>query len=169
MLMFRDPKSLGLEAAFVMIAAPPEKTFYYRREHKRVIESRVLNEHRLRRISGPLIYGVTDCEGVLRYVGKWVTPTSLYARWFRHDTVHHQTSSRTFYLQELDAGRAPLTVWSASAAELRVLLPQLIAMNDTQLIENLEGLWVQRWGSQMWNKKRPPVAAGFHDGEYWRR
>ncbi|MDM0025916.1 GIY-YIG nuclease family protein [Variovorax saccharolyticus] len=168
MKLFTDPAALGLEQTFVMTTAPAHKTFYYRREHKRVIESRVLSEWRLRGVAGPLIYAVTDCDGVLRYVGKWVSATPLYARWFRHSLVHHQTSSRTFYLRELDAGRTPLTVWSLSASELRQRFLVQPNMTDTQLIENLEGLWIQRWGGQLWNKHRPPVAATFSDGEYWK-
>lgn len=167
MKLFTNPAALGLEQAFVMTGAPVDKTFYYRQEHKRVIESRVLNERRLRGVAGPLIYAVTDCDGVLRYVGKWVSATPLFARWFRHDVVHHQTSSRTHYLRELDAGRSPLTVWSLSASELRHRIPAQHHMTDTQLIENLEGLWIRRWGGQLWNKQRPSVATGFSDGEYW--
>lgn len=168
MTAFCSPDRLGLERAFVMTAAPPGKTFFYRQEHKRVIESCVIDDRRLRSLAGPLIYAVTDSAGAMRYVGKWVSTTPLYARWFRHDVVHHQTSSRTFYLSELDAGRAPLTVWSLSATELRHRIPAQPLMTDVQLIENLEGLWIQRWGPQLWNKQRPPVAPGFSDGDYWK-
>jgi hypothetical protein len=64
---------LALEPAFEMVLAPAHKTFFYRGEYKRVIEPRVLNDHRLRRIAGPLLYCVSDSGGVLRYVGKWVS------------------------------------------------------------------------------------------------
>jgi hypothetical protein len=128
----------------------------------------VLDERRLRSVAGPLIYAVSDCDGAMRYVGKWVSATPLYARWFRHDVVHHQTSSRTFYLRELDAGRGPLTVWPLSAPELRQLLPPHDGLSDTRLVENIEGLWIERWGSQLWNRQRPPYDNTFHDGDFWR-
>lgn len=165
--MFADIRALGMEPAFEMIAAPANKTFYYRSEYKRIIEPRVLNDNRLRHVIGPLVYAVADHCGTLRYVGKWVSPTALYARWFRHDHIHHQTSSRRHYLEELDQGRSPLIVWSASARELRPRLPAS-DLGDYALAEALEGLWVERWRSQLWNKNRPPYPAGFSDGEYWK-
>jgi hypothetical protein len=77
--MFCDLQALALEPAFEMVLAPAHKTFFYRGEYKRVIEPRVLNDHRLRRIAGPLLYCVSDSGGVLRYVGKWVSEsTSTY-------------------------------------------------------------------------------------------
>jgi hypothetical protein len=166
--MFSDIRALGMEPVFEMIAAPADKTFFYRREHKRVIEPRVLDERRLRGVPGPLVYGVTDHSGVLRYIGKWVSPTPLYARWFRHEHIHHQTSSRRHYLEELDHGRSPLMVWSASARELRSRLPSS-DLTDYSLAEALEGLWVARWRPQLWNKNRPPYPERFTDGEYWRK
>ena len=165
--MFADIRVLGMEPVFEMITAPADKTFFYRREHKRVIEPRILDDNRLRRVAGPLLYGVADHSGVLRYVGKWVSPTPLYARWFRHEHIHHQTSSRRHYLEELDQGRAPLVVWSASVRELRPRLPQS-DLSDYQLTEALEALWVSRWRSQLWNKNCPACPAGFTDGEYWK-
>jgi len=165
-----SPVNLGLHPAFRMVRAPLGKTFFYRGEHKRVIETEIIDGQRLRRIPGPLIYAVTDQSGAIRYIGKWVSPTPLYARWFRHETVHHHKQSRDCYLAELDAGRGPLTVWSASASELRRLLPSAVSLLDHELVVALEGLWVRRWRSQLqWNyqtPKEPP--AGFDDGEYWR-
>ncbi len=166
--MFSDIQALGMQPVFEMIAAPANKTFFYRGENKRVIESRILDEYRLRRVAGPLLYCVADQSGVLRYVGKWVTETPLYARWFRHDHIHHQTSSRRHYLDELDNGRGPLVVWSASASELRPRIPSQ-SLSNYDLAEALEGLWITRWRSQLWNKSLPSFPAAFTDGEYWRR
>lgn len=165
--MFTDIRALGMEPVFEMVSAPANKTFFYRREHKRVIAPRVLDDYRLRGVVGPLVYAVADYRGTLRYVGKWVSTTALYARWFRHGHIHHQASSRRHYLEELDQGRSPLIVWSASARELRSRLPAT-DLSDYALAEALEGLWVTRWRSQLWNKNCPPYPAGFSDGEYWK-
>jgi hypothetical protein len=166
--MFCHTHTLGLEAAFDMVAAPQGRTFFYRNMDKRVIEAKVLSEHRLHSVKGPLVYGVTDSVGVLRYVGKWVSKTPLYARWFRHEFLHHQSSSRAYYLIELDRGRGPLRVWSASVAELRPRLGSAGGRSDTELAEALEALWITRWKPQLWNRQTPTVPAGFTDGEYWR-
>ena len=165
-----EPQRLGLHRAFEMIAAPVGKTFFYRNEHKRVIEPGWRDEHRLRRISGPLLYAVTDSKGFVRYIGKWVSETPLYARWFRHDHIHHQTSSRKKFLAELDAGRTPLTVWSASARELRQhrLPAESLCLSDKALVENLEALWIFRWRSDLWNKSCPAISPDFSDGNYWK-
>lgn len=168
--MFSDPKRLGLHRAFQMIGAPIGRTFFYRNEHKRVIEPGWKDFQRLHNVEGPLIYAVTDFKGVVRYFGKWVSETPLYARWFRHDHIHHQTSSRKQFISELDAGRGPLTVWSASARELRQLplTSNSLRLSDRQLVENLEALWIIRWRAQLWNKACPPIIPEFSDGEYWR-
>jgi hypothetical protein len=166
--MFSDIHALGLEPAFEMVEAPIDRTFFYRSEHKRIIQPRVLNEVRLRRVAGPLIYCVADHQGILRYVGKWVSETPLYARWFRHEHIHHQTSSRRHYLEEIDAGRSPLVVWSASASELRSHTPPT-ELTNYAFVEALEGLWVSRWRSQLWNKNRPSFPLTFTDGEYWKK
>lgn len=166
--MSRHAQALRLEPAFDMIAAPLGRTFFYRNENKRVIEAKVLNERRLRSIRGPLVYAVTEPGGELKYVGKWVSETPLYARWFRREHLHHQTSSRTHYLAELDAGRGPLRVWSASAAELRPFIGRAAERSDVALAAALEALWIQRWKAQLWNKQEPAVPPGFTDGEYWR-
>lgn len=159
MTIFYNVRALGLEPAFEMVSGPPGRTFFYRQEHKRVIEPRVVDEHRLRRVPGPLLYVVTDSAGALRYVGKWVSSTPLFARWFRHEHIHHQTSSRTRYLAELDEGRSPLLVWSLSTAELRPRLPRT-ELNHYDLAEAMEALWISRWKPQLWNKNRPAVPAG---------
>lgn len=166
---FRKPQYLGMQRSFEMIAAPRGKTFRYRNEDKRIIEPGWRDEHRLRKIMGPLIYAVTDSEGVVRYFGKWVSQTPLYARWFRHDRIHHQTSSRKKFIEALDAGKSPLTVWSAAAGELRRLpMPKETSeFDDQRFIENLEALWIQRWRSQLWNKQVPSLNPGFSDGNFW--
>jgi hypothetical protein len=163
-----SPRELGLVATFEMIAAPAGKTFFYRKEHKRVIDARVLDSARLHDVRGPLIYGVTDHRGDLRYVGKWVSLTPLYARWFRREHVHHQASSRGFYLDELDAGRGPLTVWSSSAVELRDRIALARGLTNVALVDAVEALWIRRWREQLWNRKLPAVPPGFSDGEYWK-
>lgn len=165
--MFKDITALGMEPAFEMISAPVGETFHYRSEHKRVILPRVVSEFRLRRVAGPLIYVVADHSGALRYVGKWVSETPLYARWFRHEHIHHQTSSRRHYIQELDSGRGPLVVWSASASELREKVPKSL-LADAAFVEAIEGLWITRWKQQLWNKNSVSYPIGFTDGEYWR-
>lgn len=149
-----------------MTTAPTGRTFFYRNEHKRVIEAHVLNEHRLHTIRGPLVYGVTDPAGVHRYVGKWVSETPLYSGWFRREHLHHQTSSRTVYLRELDAGRGPLCVWSASAAELRPFLGSSVPASNIALAAALEALWIRRWKLQLWNVNMPALRSACDDGEY---
>lgn len=167
---FCEPKRLGLHRSFEMVAAPSAKTFYYRDEQKRVIEPGWRDEHRLRQVNGPLIYAVTDSCSVVRYIGKWVSKTPLYARWFRRNHIHHQTSSRKRFIAELDAGRTPLTVWSASAVEIREqpIPRETQNLSERRLVENLEGLWIARWRKQLWNIQEPLVAPEFFDGEYWR-
>ncbi|NOQ50484.1 MAG: hypothetical protein GQ557_02305 [Mycoplasmataceae bacterium] len=169
--MFGEPEKLGLKKSFEMVDAPKGKTFHYRNEDKRVIEPGWCNEHRLRNIKGPLIYAVTDNSGIIRYVGKWVSDTPLYQRWFRRKHIHHQTSSRNIYISELDQGKKPLTVWSASAVELKKLpLPDAtLTMSNRDLVQNLEALWIQRWKPQLWNKNHEPMVSGFTDGEYWKK
>lgn len=169
--MFKKPEKLGLHKVFEMVDAPIGKTFHYRNEDKRVIELGWSNEHRLRNIKGPLIYVVTDSEGILRYVGKWVSGTPLYQRWFRRMHLHHQTSSRNIFISELDNGKSPLIVWSASAIEIKKLpLPNLaINLSNRDLVENLEALWIKRWKMQLWNKSLEPMLPEFTDGDYWQQ
>lgn len=164
-----SPDKLGMEKVIELVSAGHE-TFYYRGKHKRVIAHRVINEHRWRNIRGPLIYVVTDGSGTIRYVGKLEADTALHSRWLRHDTVHHQERTRNIYIEELEAGRGPLTVWSTSARELKPKLPgDAQRLHDVEIACKLESLWIQRWKNQfLWNKRMEPVSAGFSDGEYWR-
>lgn len=163
------PEALGMEKAIEMVAARKE-TFFYRNQHKRIIDHRVINEHRWKKIAGPLVYVVTDHQGLIRYIGKWETATPLHSRWLRHKTIHHQERARNLYIAELDAGRGPLTVWSASVAELKGRLPSVMqGMADANLAAGLEALWIRRWKEQLlWNERLEPLLDGFHDGEYWK-
>lgn len=163
------PERLGMEKVIELTASRTE-TFFYRDMHKRIIDHRVVNEKRWKGIVGPLLYAVTDHSGQIRYVGKWVTSTSLNARWIRHKTIHHQESSRNIYLAELDAGRGPLAVWSISVEELKHKLPSVVTtLSAKDIAVGLEALWIQRWRSQLeWNTRVEPVPLGFGDGEYWR-
>jgi DNA polymerase-3 subunit epsilon len=162
------PEKLGMEKAIELTASRAE-TFFYRNEHKRIIDHRVVNEKRWNGVGGPLLYVVTDHSGQIRYIGKWVSGTPLYARWIRHKTIHHQKSTRNVYLAELDAGRGPLAVWSVSVDELRGKLPTHIsAQNSKDIATGLEAIWIERWKTQLlWNTKSEPVPPGFTDGEYW--
>jgi hypothetical protein len=164
------PTHLGMEKVIELVAARRE-TFFYRQAHKRIIDHRVVNEHRWQTIAGPLLYAVCDRSGEIRYIGKWVTSTPLKARWLRHNTVHHQECARNLYIAELDAARGPLSVWSTSILELKSRLPKGVqGLPEKQLAADLEGLWIQRWKSQLsWNSKLEPVRPGFHDGDYWAR
>lgn len=163
------PEKLGMEKTIELTASRSE-TFFYRDMHKRIIDHKVVNEKRWKNVVGPLVYVVTDNTGNIRYVGKWVTATSLYARWIRHKTIHHQESTRNRYLSELDAGRGPLAVWSVSVDELRKKLPANITNQDPkEIAAGLEAIWIQRWKAQLhWNTRLEPVPLGFSDGEYWR-
>lgn len=163
------PQQLGMEKAIELTASRNE-TFFYRDMHKRIIDHRVVNERRWKEVVGPLLYTVTDQQGHVRYVGKWVTNTPLNARWIRHKTIHHQESSRNIYLAELDAGRGPLAVWSISVDEIKRKLPSHISMlHSKQIAVGLEALWIQRWKNQFtWNTRGEPVPNGFLDGDYWK-
>src|SRR5688500_10988411 len=87
------PTMLHMEKAIELSRALPE-TFFYRGMNKRLIDYKVTNDQRWSKIRGPLVYAVTDGYGVIRYIGKWVTATSLYCRWIRHKAIHHQESAR---------------------------------------------------------------------------
>ena len=164
------PELLGMERAIELTASRSE-TFFYRNMNKRIIDHRVVNERRWKGIEGPLLYAVTDKFGHLRYIGKWITSTALNARWIRHQTIHHQESTRNIYLAELDAGRGPLAVWSVSVAELKRRLPgATTALHPKDIAVGLEALWIHRWKDQLkWNTRIEPVPLGFTDGEYWRK
>lgn len=162
------PEHLGMEKVIEMISARQE-TFFYRDQHKRIIDHVVLNENRWNKIRGPLIYAVTDHQGIIRYVGKWVTATALQSRWLRHATIHHQEKARNIYIKELDEGRGPIAVWSISTAELKSRLPAIAQqMLDKDLAQALEALWINRWQKQLlWNSRPEPLTPGFDDGDFW--
>lgn len=165
---FSQPHRLALHRTMEMVGAPIGKTFFYRSEHKRVISLGWTDERRLHNILGPSVYAVTDASGIVRYFGRHLDEQPIYARWFRHGFIHHQKSSRAAYLAELDAGRTPLTLWSAPIIELRPFLPACFQQVDaTVLAKNLEALWIKRWRPQLWNKTQPPVSPDFSDGDYW--
>lgn len=167
--LFSKPQSLGLERAIELVSAPADSTFFYRNEHKRVIEHGWRDEHRCKKIRGPLVYAITDCDGIVRYFGKWETETSLDSRWYRHKHIHHQTTTRNQILAELDAGRGPLSVWSASIKEIRSQLPRVTdALAEHDLAIALEATWIGRWKSQLWNRQKPALQPGFTDGDFWR-
>lgn len=159
-----SPNSLGMEKVIELVSARQE-TFFYRQKHKRIIDHHVVNARRWKTISGPLVYAVTDYSGIIRYVGKWESESALYSRWIRHDTIHHQESARNFYLDELDAGRGPLAVWSISVQELWAKLPmELKKLTKKDISIGLEALWIQRWKSQLtWNRRDEPVPVIFQE------
>ena len=167
--LFRQPERMGLIRTLQFVGAPDGQTFYYRKKHKRVIEVVSVDEHRLRKLPGPSIYAVTDSGGVVRYIGKHENATPVGSRWYRHAFVHH-ASSRNHIISELDAGRGPLTLWSAAVAEIRrMTLPEAaLALGDIKLLKALEAHWINRWRSQLWNKRKEPEMPDFSDGEYWR-
>jgi hypothetical protein len=153
---------LGLKRAIELVSAPIGKTFFYRNEHKRIINHGWRDEHRCRGVRGPLLYAITDNEGIVRYVGKWVSETPLDSRWYRRGHIHHQTTTRNHILEVLDAGDGPLNVWSASAKEIRAALSEAPAtLNDIDFVEGLEALAIRKWRDQLWNKRQPPPLVDF--------
>ncbi|MGZ8212884.1 MAG: exonuclease domain-containing protein [Methylosarcina sp.] len=165
---FISPKMLGMEKVIELVNARKD-TFFYRKMHKRIIDHTVVNEKRWKSIPGPLLYAVSDKSGIIRYIGKWVTANAIYNRWIRHNTIHHQESTRNRYISELDSGNGPLSVWSVSVKELRSKLPKHVQMlADREIAEGLEGLWINRWYQQLsWNERRELVPANFDDGSFW--
>lgn len=168
-LLFRQPERLGLIRTMQFVSAPNGQTFYYRKKHKRVIEAVCIDEHRLLKLPGPSLYAVTDSGGVVRYIGKHENTTPVGSRWYRRAFVHH-ASSRDHIILDLDAGRGPLTLWSAAVTEIRrLMLPDAArALGDIQFLKAIEACWINRWRSQLWNKRAEPEMPGFSDGEYWR-
>lgn len=156
------PDNLGMQMAVELVSARQD-TFFYRGIHKRIIEHKVVNNARWSTIKGPLLYCVADRNGVIRYVGKWVTSTPLYARWIRHSTIHHHEQSRNLYLEQLDANLGPLSIWSVSIEELLPCLPADIkALPTKEIAMGLEALFVNNWKEQQlhWNDKSiqvPPL------------
>jgi len=165
-----SPEMLKMEKT-IELSSSRKETFFYRGMNKRIIDHLVVNGHRWKKINGPLLYAVTDQSGTIRYFGKWVTDTTLYNRWIRHNTIHHQESTRNIYISELDAGRGPLSVWSVSVKEIKHLLPvSTRELPDKILAKELEALWINRWRSNLiWNSKEEKVSAGFSDGEFWKK
>lgn len=165
---FISPEMLGMEKVIDLVSARKD-TFFYRKMYKRIIDHTVVNEKRWKSIPGPLLYAVSDKSGAVRYIGKWVTTNAVYNRWIRHNTIHHQESTRNRYISELDAGNGPLSVWSISIKELRPKLPKYVQMlTDKEIAEGLEGLWIERWYQQLsWNERRELVPANFDDGNFW--
>lgn len=167
---FSEPTRLGLFKAFEIVGAPVGQTFFYRKENRRIIEMGWHDPHRLRGIRGPLLYVVTDYQGVVRYTGKWVTDTPLYQRWFRHSYISHHPNVRNRIIEEIDAGRKPLAVWSASASEIRqTLMPEEASdLTDRELVEQLEVRWISGLKQQLWNRSFPRTAVALTDGDYWK-
>lgn len=163
------PEMLCMKKAIELVEARKE-TFFYRNMDKRIIEHRVVNHIRWEKIAGPLVYAVTDKDGVIRYVGKWVSETALYSRWMRHKTIHHQERARNLYITELDSGNGPLSVWSISVREIRSKLPlHTQQLTEKEIAAGLEALWIHRWRSQLnWNDRKEHIPDGFCDGEYWK-
>lgn len=166
--MFKTPESLGLIRTLELTSAPQGRTFFYRNEHKRVIESAWADEHQLRKVKGPCVYVVAAADGTVRYVGKHQANTPVGSRWYRKGFIHHGRQSRNHIIRELDQGSAPFMVWSSPVAALRDRLPaQFRHLDDETLACALEALWIKRWSAQLWNEKREPEVTGFDDGEYW--
>lgn len=138
-------------------------SFFYRSMHKRIIAFDVLDPHRWLRIAGPLVYMVAEADGTLRYVGRHLNENALKHRWVRRGHLHHQEAARNLYIQHLEAGRGPLTVWSASAAELRPHLQLEGTQSNADIARGLEALWIKRWRLQLWNASSEPLVAGVRD------
>lgn len=164
--MLRDPAALGLIPTLELSRAPKGQTFEYRGEHKRVIESAWADVTRLRKVKGPCIYLVTNSEGIVRYIGKHEGATPVGSRWYRRGHIHH-ASSRNHIIAELDDGRGPCMLWSASVDELRSRLPAPVQHWDAVILaQGLEAEWIARWRPQLWNQRLEPAVAGFTDGQY---
>lgn len=168
------PGQLGLSRTLQFTSAPVGRTFYYAKRknephggHLPVIESDWEDAARFRRTLGPFIYAVADHEETVKYIGK-SRAKYLYQRWLRPQPYIHHRESRGHILAELQAGRGPLHLWSASAADLKRFLPTYTSMPDGDLITALEALWLERWLPHLWNWRAEPVVRGFTDFEYWR-
>lgn len=109
---------------------------------------------------------VTDSESIVRYIGKHEASTPVGSRWYRRGHIHH-ASSRNHVIAELDAGRGPCMLWSASVDELRSRLPATTRHWDAAILaQGLEAEWIARWRPQLWNQRLEPTVAGFTDGQY---
>ena len=168
------PSQLGLSRTLQFTSAPAGRTFYYAKRknepnggHLPVIESTWEDTVRFRRTPGPFIYAVADREDSVKYIGKsW--EKYLHQRWLRPQPYIHHRESREHVLAELNAGRGPLHLWSASATEMKRVLPAHASLPDRDLIAALEALWLDRWLPHLWNWRPEPVPPGFTDFEYWR-
>ena len=159
------PQNLRMELA-IELHGVRDETFFYRGEHKPIIDYRIVNNKRWSSTPGPLLYGVTDTSGVIRYIGKSLELGGLRSRWVRRNCIHHG-GTRKFYMEELTNVRRPLQVWSITTVELRRLLPPS-SFDDRIIAKGLEALWQHRWKSQLrWIKRVEPLVAGFDDGDYW--
>lgn len=164
--MLRDPASLGLIPTLEFSNAPEGKTFEYRGEHKRIIDSSWADATRLRKVKGPCLYAVTDADGIVRYIGKHEGATPVGTRWYRRGYIHH-ASSRNHLIAELDAGRGPCVLWSAAVEELRYRLPSAFQHWDAvKLAQGMEAEWIARWRPQLWNHRHEPLVPGFTDNQY---
>jgi hypothetical protein len=165
---------LGLFRTLQFSDAPSGMTFYYAKRkneehlgHLPVITSGWEDERRFRKTEGPFVYAVVDSADVVRYIGKsW--EKYLHQRWLRPQSNIHHRESRDHILSELTAGRGPLHLWSATAAELKRHIPHHQTMPDRTLVAGIEAQWVARWFQLLWNNKLEPQVPGFDDREYWR-
>ena len=154
------PQSLGMQPAIQMHTAHHE-TFFYRGKNKRIIGFSVVEEKAWNSVPGPLVYAVTDGQGVVRYIGKWVSNTPLRSRWIRHGFIHHHEATRNHYLREIESARARLTVWVVTAEELAGRLGFTAGddLSSKQVAAHLELKLFDKWRSQLsWNHTRPAVS-----------
>lgn len=159
-----SPNTLGMQKVVELVSAGQD-TFFYRGKHKRKVAHKVINDHRWNSIEGPLLYAVADVDGLIKYVGKWVSTTPLQSRWVRHGTIHHHERTRNLYIGHLDAGFAPLSIWSVSIAELHPHLPTAIGdLSEKEIAMGLEALFIKTWQGQFdWNKTIPSVPFLFRE------
>ena len=161
----------GLKPAIALIRAGTE-TFHYRGKDKRIINFVVLDRAAWDENPGPLVYGVFDSDGRVRYIGKHEGKNSLRCRWMRHSRIHHQESARNHYVGHLDAAAheldGRLTVACATAVDLQTALMNegqyLSGMRPIQVATALEALWIDRVFGALWNGRHEPLVAGVTDG-----
>ena len=147
-----------------MTEARPER-FHYRGIDKRVIDFHVHDDARWTRLSGPCVYCVFDSTGAIRYVGKHQATTPLRARWIRRSHLHHQETSRNYYLNHLDGGSGELAVYSVTAPEIWRSMPATRSQTThVGVVVALESLWIDRYFTLLWNGRREPLVPSFSDG-----
>lgn len=173
-LALASPSNLGLTKTLEFSSAPVGKTFYYEKRKKEVsgghlpvIESQWEDANRFRKIKGPFIYAVTEMGGAIRYIGK-SEEKYLYQRWLRPQPHIHHRESRDYIIRDLSQGKGPLLLWSATATELKNLVPWHRLMHDNEFVTALEACWLDRWGTHLWNDRSEPLHPSFNDGEYWK-